>query len=131
MNTGHFRKAPLLIALVTFVIGCGGGRSLLLDQRRTEAPALEKQCAALGIDNEKTGQAKELSSMGTKLVAEGNSSEALLLFDHAVAIYRLELVKHQFAAATARKAELEAEIEGARNRVQTYEQVLNQLQSES
>jgi adenine-specific DNA methylase len=123
-------RTALPVALVTFVIGCGGGRTLLLDQRRNEAPALRAECAALGVANDQTAQADKLMGAGEKLRTEGKNAEALLLLDHAVALYRLELLKHQNAAASKEKAELEEALEAARGRLQTYEKVLTQLRSE-
>jgi hypothetical protein len=118
------------VTALTLLAGCGGGRMLLLDQRLSEAPALRAECRAVGLESALLARAANLTKAANTLMKEGKTADALPLLDHAVAIYRLELLKHRHAALLDQKADLRSQISQANGRLETYSSVLNQLKSE-
>lgn len=134
LHRPHSRLAVRLLPAVLFaglvLAGCRGGRTLLLDQRLAEAPALKAECVRLGLESDLITRAANLTTAADRLLVEGKREEAVPMLDHAVAIYQLELLKHQLSTVRDNKADIEAQIGLARGKLQTYERVLEQLKGE-
>ncbi|MBD3241230.1 MAG: hypothetical protein GF331_11640 [Chitinivibrionales bacterium] len=111
------------------LLGCGGGRPLLLNQRSSEVPALRADCKAKGISSPATARADSLATAAQSLMAKGKQSEALDLLDEAMALYRLSLARYQLERERREADSLSVRLGASREMLATYQEILQELKT--
>jgi chromosome segregation ATPase len=109
---------------------CAPSRPLLSEQMLSDLSSLREECRTSGLTFTEVAKADSLFDTATKLKARGHQREAYHFYDYAMILYRLALVKKELVLSAERTKELEATLNAATSKLQTYEKTLNELKAE-
>ena len=74
-------------------------------------------------------KADSLYDTATRFKAKNRQREAYHYFDYSMILYRLALVKKELVLTAERTKELEATLNAANTKIQTYEKAINDLKA--
>lgn len=117
------------LALMALAVSCASTRPVLSDQMVSDISSLHEECRTSGLTFPEVAKADSLFDAAGKLKAKNRQREAYQYFDYAMILYRLALVKKELVLTAERTKELEATLNAANTKIQTYEKTINDLKA--
>jgi hypothetical protein len=119
----------LSLAFLSLALSCAGSRSVLSEQMVSDISSLHEECRSSGLTFPEVAKADSLFDAATKLKAKNRNREAYHYFDYAMILYRLALVKKELVLTAERTKELEATLNAANSKIETYEKAINDMKA--